>query len=387
MNSLPALRLLSLGVIGAVGTLAASAALAQSESYYFGGLSVGASKLHIDQAKESRQELGGAGTATSTSFDDKGLAFKAFGGYQFNRHFGLEAGYFNLGRFGFNAATAAPAGSLAGRMRIQGIDVDAVGTLPLSERFSATARIGLQYHHTSDSFSGTGGVVPVDTNPTKGKTSYKVGAGLQYAVSPSLFLRAGIERFRINDAIGNNGAVNMVSVGLVVPFGRGPAPVAYVAPAYVAPPPVVAQAAAPPPPVAPAPVVLPPPPRTKVTFSAESLFGFDKSAVQPSAKPALDTFAKELDGTRYEAVNVTGHTDRIGSPAYNQRLSQERADAVKNYLVTEGKLNAAKVTAVGKGETEPLTKPDDCKGKARTAKLIACLQPDRRVEVEVTGTR
>ncbi|MCY1370438.1 Outer membrane protein A [compost metagenome] len=86
-------------------------------------------------------------------------------------------------------------------------------------------------------------------------------------------------------------------------------------------------------------------------------------------------------------MTVEGHTDRLGSDSYNQKLSEERATAVKNYLVTSGKLDGSKISAVGKGETMPVTKPGDCKGTKRTAALVACLQPDRRVDVEVTGTR
>ena len=85
-------------------------------------------------------------------------------------------------------------------------------------------------------------------------------------------------------------------------------------------------------------------------------------------------------------ITVEGHTDRLGSVAYNQKLSVQRAEAVKSYLVTAGGVDPAKVSAVGKGKSQPVTGPNVCQGQKRTDKLIACLQPDRRVEVEVTGT-
>lgn len=122
-------------------------------------------------------------------------------------------------------------------------------------------------------------------------------------------------------------------------------------------------------------------------FSADSLFTFDQSTLKPEGRAALDRFAKELNGTRFEVINVEGHTDRLGSEPYNQALSQRRAKAVADYLVARGGIDATKISVVGKGESAPVTKPQDCKGSKPTASLIACLQPDRRVEVEVTGTR
>ncbi|OYU98452.1 MAG: hypothetical protein CFE45_16460 [Burkholderiales bacterium PBB5] len=86
-------------------------------------------------------------------------------------------------------------------------------------------------------------------------------------------------------------------------------------------------------------------------------------------------------------IVVEGHADRLGSTAYNQTLSLQRADAVKAYLVTSGGFDPAKVTTAGKGETAPTTKPEDCQASLHQAALRLCLQPDRRVDVEVNGTR
>jgi OmpA-OmpF porin, OOP family len=124
-----------------------------------------------------------------------------------------------------------------------------------------------------------------------------------------------------------------------------------------------------------------------VSFSAESLFNFDQSNVQPEGRAALDKFANDLSGTQYDSISVEGHTDRLGKPAYNQKLSLERANAVKDHLVTTGRIDPAKITATGKGESTPVTQPGDCKGTRQTPALVTCLQPDRRVEIEVTGTR
>jgi OmpA-OmpF porin, OOP family len=148
---------------------------------------------------------------------------------------------------------------------------------------------------------------------------------------------------------------------------------------------VMVEAAPAPVPVAPAPA--PPPPVKRVTLAAETLFGFDRAALLPGGNVSLDNFVKELEGTKYDGINVIGHTDRLGAPAYNQKLSEQRANAVKNYLTSNGKIDPSKVTASGKGESTPLTNAADCKGNKASIKLIACLAPDRRVDLDVSGTR
>ena len=384
MTSNQILRLLALA---SLGSLIAAPSFAQEGGYYYGGLSLGQSRAKIDEERITASLLAAGFTSTGFTRDESDTAYKLFGGYQFNRYFGLEAGYFNLGKFGFTATTTPP-GTLNGSIKLQGLNLDLVGTLPLSERFAVIGRVGAQAARSRDSFSGTGAVTVGNPNPSARDTNYKVGAGLQYAFSPSFLVRGEAERYRVNDAVGNHGDVDMVSIILVFQFGRtaAPAPRA-AAPAYVAPAPapVVAQAPPPPPPPAPAPVMAPE--RRRVSFSAESLFVFDRADVQPEGKAALDRFAAETRGTQFDVITVEGHTDRLGSPAYNQKLSTQRAEAVKSYLVGSGGFDAAKVNAVGKGESTPLTQAADCKGNSPTPKLIACLQPDRRVEIEVTGTR
>ena len=124
----------------------------------------------------------------------------------------------------------------------------------------------------------------------------------------------------------------------------------------------------------------------KINFSADALFDFDKAALRPAGKSMLDELTRLLQGAKYEVILAIGHTDRIGSAAYNQKLSVRRAEAVKKYLTEQG-IPPNRVYAEGKGKTQPLTKPSDCKSRQSRALLIACLQPDRRVDVEVTGTK
>ena len=122
-----------------------------------------------------------------------------------------------------------------------------------------------------------------------------------------------------------------------------------------------------------------------MTLDADALFDFDKAVLRPAGRAALDDFAGKIKGIDPETIMAVGHTDRFGSEAYNQRLSDQRVEAVKTYLVSKG-IEPNRIRTEGKGETQPVTKTGECDGN-QSAKVIACLQPDRRVEVEVMGTR
>lgn len=129
----------------------------------------------------------------------------------------------------------------------------------------------------------------------------------------------------------------------------------------------------------------PPKPPQKVSLSADALFAFDKAALKPEGKQDLDNFANNLSGVSYDAIQVTGHTDRFGSNEYNQQLSEQRANAVQAFLVSKD-IPANRITVRGLGETQPTTEPGACTGP-KSPEVIACLQPDRRVEIEVSGTK
>jgi len=139
----------------------------------------------------------------------------------------------------------------------------------------------------------------------------------------------------------------------------------------------VAVVPTPPPP----PVVTPPPPppvtpsSTKVTFAADAFFDFDKAVLKPEAKAKLDDLVGKLKPINLEVIIAVGHTDGIGSDAYNNKLSVRRAESVKAYLVSKG-IEPNRVYTEGKGKKQPVADNKTAEGRAK----------NRRVEIEVVGT-
>jgi OOP family OmpA-OmpF porin len=129
----------------------------------------------------------------------------------------------------------------------------------------------------------------------------------------------------------------------------------------------------------------PKPAAERATLDADMLFDFDKAVLRPAGRLALDDFVAKIKGIDPEMIMAVGHADRFGSDSYNQNLSERRVAAVKTYLVDHG-IEANRMHTEGRGETQPVTKAGEC-GGAKSAKVIACLQPDRRVVIEVVGTR
>jgi OOP family OmpA-OmpF porin len=150
------------------------------------------------------------------------------------------------------------------------------------------------------------------------------------------------------------------------------------------PPPVAVAPAAP----APTPLVVAPPPRPpvieQISLSSDVLFEFDKADLRPEGQKKLDEISDRLKGANVQMVNAIGYADRIGPENYNLQLSEKRAGAVKEYLAQKG-VEESKVRSEGRGKSDPVT-GDQCKG-VKGAKLISCLQPDRRVDIEVRGER
>jgi OmpA-OmpF porin, OOP family len=169
----------------------------------------------------------------------------------------------------------------------------------------------------------------------------------------------------------------IVSSGQVLPECAG-AKAAPAAPPRPSAPSAPAAPAAPATPATPAPAARPAPSsvRQAVVIQADALFDFDKSVLRPDGKQSIDDAMSKIRGTDLEMVIATGHTDSVGSDAYNQKLSERRAAAVKDYLVSKG-IPAAKITTIGKGESQPVATNKTAEGR----------QKNRRVDIEFKGTR
>jgi OOP family OmpA-OmpF porin len=152
--------------------------------------------------------------------------------------------------------------------------------------------------------------------------------------------------------------------GAIVPPPPAPAPAPVAAPA---PAPVAAPAPAP----APAPAVA-----SKVTYAADAFFDFDKAVLKPEGKAKLDDLVGKVKGINLEVIIAVGHTDSVGTDAYNQKLSVRRSEAVKAYLVSKG-IEKSRVYTEGKGEKQPVADNKTKEGRSK----------NRRVEIEVVGTR
>lgn len=361
----------TLGLV-AIAAIASPVAAADDTGWYVGA-NIGQSRATIDNARIARGLLGSGFTMTSIADRDRSTGYKFFGGYQLSRYFALEGGYFDLGKFGFTAFTQPP-GSLLGQIKLRGLNFDILGFLPITDKFSVFGRVGLIYAQARDAFSGTGFVNVLTPNPSQRATNYKFGVGLQYDFVESFAMRVEAERYRINDAVGNKGDIDLLSLGLIYRFGgETPAP----APAP--------EAAPPPPPPPPPPVAEPPAPQKVVIELRGVQFQFDRPRPGQTDlngildKPVsdsvaiLDQAADTLKRYPDVKIQIDGYTDSIGSQAYNLKLSDRRAEFVANYLTAHG-VPASQITGTqGYGKNDPVASNATAEGRER----------NRRVEFKV----
>ena len=214
------------------------------------------------------------------------------------------------------------------------------------------------------------------------------------ALAPGAFAQVSNQDAYLTTSQGNAVRAAVAGVCVHTPFWSPAAATPECDPNRVPKPQVVAQLAAPR--QAPPPQANPAPPRPpaapiaaprtapvieKVTLHSDALFDFDKAVLRADAQSSMNDLVGKVKDVDVEVVIVVGYTDRLGSVAYNQKLSLRRAQAVKLYLVSHG-VPENRISTEGRGKSQPVK---ECTQKNRAA-LIACLQPNRRVEVEVVGT-
>lgn len=353
----------------ALTLIASPYARAQDSGWYLGA-NVGQSRAKIDDTRITSGLLGSGLGVTTLQDHDKDTGFKVFGGYEFNRWFSLEGGYFNLGKMGYTAATL-PGGTLEGQIKVQGVNLDAVLNIPLTEKFSVFGRAGVIYADAKDTFSGTGAVVVVNPSPSEKGTNYKYGGGLQYDFTKSFGMRAEYERYRINDAIGNKGDIDLASIGLLFRFGRTapavahytppPEPVAYVPPPYVAPIPVIV------------PVVVA---TQKYCTILDLTFDINRDKIERDDLEKLAVIGTFLAKYPDTTAVIEGHTDNVGTEEHNLKLSKERAQSVVDYLVETKHIERSRLTAVGYGDARPIADNSTEEGKRQNRRIdavVACV--------------
>ncbi len=360
--------------------LSGTNSMAQEYDWYAGiGAGWSSADIRKNDIISSLQGDGYSISQFNRNDDDK--TYKIFGGYQFNPHFALEAGFFDHGNFNF-MSTLLQADIQGGETSMDGFSVDLVGILPLDFGLSAFARAGFNNARVEqkfiDSEIGTGFF-----NRSERDINEKFGAGIQYAFNDIFTLRAEVERYRIESNRMTGNRVDTFSVSMIYRFGSRRSARAASANTQMDREPT--QILSPSPTTSPAPTPVPVVLPAEITLSASTLFDFDKSELRTEGENILDGLVRDMADLNYEVVIVTGHTDRIGTRTYNLALSRRRAETVRSYLVQAGVPNQ-RITATGVNSDEPVTSPRQCSGPVSDT-LKACLQPDRRVVVEVTGTQ
>lgn len=347
------------------GLAAASVAqAAPQENTFYAGVKAGQGSFH-DGINRNRVIIdylpGDYGYRRNT------FTYGVFGGYQIlnQDNFGLaaELGYDNFGRVKFRQAKKTLA-----KHTNHGAHLSLKGSYEVLDGLDVYGKAGVALVRSDYKFyEVANGTRDHKKSRHTARASGLFAVGAEYAVLPELAVRleyqwlTRVGKYRPQDkpntAINYNPWIGSINAGISYRFGQGAAPV-------VAAPEMVSK-----------------------TFSLNSdvTFAFGKANLKPQAQATLDSIYGEMSQVKSAKVAVAGYTDRIGSDAFNVKLSQERADSVANYFVAKG-VAADAISATGYGKANPVTGATCDQVKGRKA-LIACLAPDRRVEIAVNGTK
>lgn len=326
------------------GLLAANAQAAGQDNTWYGGAKLGWSNFYgIDESN----------AIFSSDDDNDEVGAGLFGGYQINQNLGIELGYDYLGKYKYSGTRNAAAFNDSVEAQLAQLTLK-LG-FPVADNLDLYGRIGGGYGWTSS-----------DKLDSDSRAVFVGALGAEYAFNLDW---AGRLEYQYSTPYGSREDTGLrmdnglLSLAAVYRFGQVAAALPVAAPAP-----------------APEPVVV----DKQFTLSSDVLFDFNKATLKPEAGQALDTLYSQIEEARPKdgSATVIGYTDRIGSDAYNQKLSEQRAQTVANYLIGKG-LPAGKVNVEGQGENNPVT-GESCTSKSKK-ELIVCLAPDRRVEVKVQG--
>jgi len=339
---------------------------APQENTFYAGVKAGQASFH-DGIKANTDATNPRNLDFGTGYNRNSFTYGVFGGYQIlnrdNLGLAVELGYDDFGRVKFKEA-----GKVAAKHTNHGAHLSFKGSYEVLNGLDVYGKAGVALVRSDYKFYDVAtGARDHEEGRHSLRTSGLFAVGAEYAVLPELAVRleyqwlTRVGKFRTQDShnssVDYNPWIGSINAGVSYRFGQGAAPV-------VAAPEVVSK-----------------------TFNLNSdvTFAFGKANLKPQAQAALDGIYGEIAQVNNAKVAVAGYTDRIGSDAGNLKLSQRRADTVANYFVAKG-VSADAISATGYGKANPVTGATCDQVKGRKA-LIACLAPDRRVEIAVNGTK
>lgn len=358
----------SLIALAVSGLAIASVQAAPQANTTYVGAKAGWASFHDGLTQFDAKKNNGEGFGVNRN----SVAYGVYAGYQIVDNLAVEAGYDYFGRARGNTTFAGEEkDKRAAKHSAHGAHISLKASYPIVAGLDVYGRVGAALVRSDYYVQPT---VAKDSRVKSHnlKTSLVLAGGVEYALTPELAARVEYQWLsrvgnldKAQRKAGNPGTnyqyspdIGSVSAGLTFRFGQGAAPVAE--------PEIVTK---------------------NFAFSSDVLFDFAKASLKPAAAASLDAAHDEINklGLASPAIQVNGYTDRIGKEAYNLKLSQRRAESVANYIVSKG-VNPAAVTAVGYGKANPVTGNTCDAVKGRKA-LIACLAPDRRVEIQVQGSK
>lgn len=325
------------------------------------GLKSGWASVHhgVNQFKHN------ANQTSDSSVNRHSVTYGAFVGYKLNPSFATELGYEYFGHLSVGKANRE-FNEPQFKHSAHGASLNFKYNYPITESLNIFTKLGGAYVYNTYKFTQENS--DKTRKASKATPSLVAGVGFDYEIAPELIFRT---EYQYLNKVGKNPKINgtrlkykpdfhAVTVGLIYQFGAS----------KVSEPIEVAQQI-----------------DKLFEFDTDVLFDFGKASLKATSTQVLDKVYQDIAGLEltHANINVNGYTDRLGSSSFNQKLSQKRADNVANYIIDKG-INPAAVTAIGHGKSSPVTGNNCDTIKNRTA-LISCLAPDRRVSVQVKGTK